>query len=109
MSLLVATPAFLFLARAVLAARALPLVGALALGCLALLPDVFFGTVGFEQYGYRRSLDAQAFLVPLVAIGGGWRGGAWLDSGSPLFRVAVATSIAITFYFLVVLRMYGFA
>jgi hypothetical protein len=108
MSLLVATPALLWLARAALAVRALPVAGALALGCLTLLPDVFFGTVGFEQYAYRRSLDAQAFFIPLLAVGGGWAGG-WLPSGTPLFRVAVALSIMVTLYFFLTIRLHGYA
>ena len=109
MSLLVATPAFLWVARAALAVRSFRIAGALALGCLALVPDLLFGTVGFEQYGYRRSLDAQAFLVPLVAIGGAWDGRAWLPAGSLLLRAAIVASIAITLYFFVAIRLYGFA
>jgi len=108
MSLLVATPAFLWLARAAVSARALPIASALLLGCLTLLPDVFFGTTGFEQYGYRRSLDAQAFLIPLLAIGGG-HVGTWLSSGTPLFRAAVALSIAGTLYFFQAIRLHGYA
>jgi hypothetical protein len=107
LSVLFATPALLWIARGAVVGT--PLARALVLGCLALVPDLFFGTVGFEQYGYRRSLDAQAFLIPLVAVGGGWVEGRWLPSGTLLLRGAIVASIVITAYFFVTIRMYGFA
>ena len=109
MSLFATTPAFLWLARALVVGRSAPHAGPLALAAgLVLLPNLLFGTAGFEQYGYRRALDAQPFLIALVAIGAGWTGTVWLRSGTVLFRAAVVLGVAITLYFLVVIRLYGF-
>jgi hypothetical protein len=109
MSLLIATPAYLWLARAVLAGRAFGPSVPLWLCCLTLVPDLLFGTIGFEQYGYRRSLDAQAFLMPLLAVGAGWLARDWLPAGTTLFRAAVILSVLITFYFFITIRTFGFA
>ncbi len=109
MSLLITTPAMLWLARSAIVGRAPPHAGALALSCVALVPDVLFGTVGFEQYGYRRSLDIEPFLLALLAGGGGWSGAGWSPWGSTLFRCAVGASIAVTAYFLIEIRIFGFA
>ncbi len=109
MSLLFTTPAVLWLARSAIVGRTLPFAGALALSCIALVPDALFGTVGFEQYGYRRSLDIEPFLLALLAVGGGWTGSGWLPWGSTLFRWAVGVSIVATAYFLIEIRIFGFA
>lgn len=109
MSLLVATPAFLWLARVPLVVRSFRPATALLLACLPLVPDVLFGTVGFEQYAYRRSLDAQPFLIALLAVAGGWERGRWMDRPPGLFLFAVGLSVAVTLYFLVTIRLYGFA
>lgn len=77
-SLVLVSPALVFALAALGAWRARPEVFPLALGAaLALLPDVTFAAVGFAQFGYRYFHDAQAFAVPLVAIGAGWRDGRW--------------------------------
>lgn len=74
-SLILVSPALAFAFVALGKWRARPEVPILALGAaLALLPDVTFAAVGFAQFGYRYIHDAQAFLIPLVAIGAGWRG-----------------------------------
>lgn len=108
MSMLWSTPALVWLARAALVGRSFRPTLALALACIAIAPDLLFGTVGFEQYGYRRSLDVQAFFIPLVAVGAGWTGVDW-RAPSALFRVAVAASVVITLYFLVTIRIFGYA
>src|SRR5437773_1455661 len=77
MSPFITTPAFLWIFVALREIRrdvAVVATGAAAL--LALLPDLFHGTVGFQQFGYRFSIDAQPFLVPLALAGHGLiRGG----------------------------------
>ena len=107
MSLLITTPAMLWLARAALVGRVSG-AASLAISCLAILPDVLFGTVGFEQYGYRRSLDVQPFLLGLIAVGAGSTGGSWDATQSVVFRAAVLLSVLVTAYFLIEIRLYGF-
>lgn len=110
MSLLFVTPALLWIARAPIVARTVPRVLAgLALGLITLIPDISFGTVGFEQYGYRRALDAQPFLMALLALGAAWTGREWRRLPAPLFTFAVALSIAINVYFLLTIRAFGMA
>lgn len=108
MSLLATTPALLWLARSAHAAWSLPAGRAVALAAgMVFLPNLLFATVGYEQYGYRRILDAQPFLMYLLALGAGWSGTAWLPAPR-LFRFAVVLSVAITLYFIVAIRMYGY-
>lgn len=108
MSLLFTTPAFAWLLRLPMTWRQWGWAGLLALACAAIVPDVLFGTVGFEQYGYRRSLDIQPFLVVLVAAAAG-------SPGEPrgrafgIFGGLIVVSSLITLYFLVTLRLFGFA
>ncbi len=108
MSLLIVTPALLWIARAPLVARAAPLVPALALGLVTLVPDVLFGTVGFEQYGYRRALDAHPFLLALMTLGAARTPGGWRPWPTTLFIVAAVASVLINLYFLVTTRLFGF-
>lgn len=82
-----------------------------AVGFSALLvsiPGWLFGTVGYEQYGYRYSLDLQPFLIVLVAIGAAWTPTGW-HRPSRLFRATVLLSVLVTVYFFVVIRLFGFA
>ena len=70
MSLLLLSPAYVLLVPAARELRARPVIMGLFLaGALALLPDLFHGGVGARQLGYRFSLDAQPFWLPLVAVG----------------------------------------
>lgn len=109
MGLFTSTPALLWLAKTATAAHRARPVGPLALSAvLVFLPNVLFATTGFEQYGYRRVLDSQPFVIPLLAFGAGWTAAAWRASGSLLFRVAVVLSVCITLYFLVEIRVFGF-
>jgi hypothetical protein len=69
-SLVLTSPAFVFALASLDRLRRDVRVSALALGAaLPLGLDALHGTVGFAQFGYRFSLDAQPFLLPLVAIG----------------------------------------
>ena len=72
------------------------------------MPGWLFATVGYEQYGYRYSLDLQPFLIVLVAVGAAWRPSGWARP-SALFWSAVALSILVTGYFLLTIRLFGFA
>jgi hypothetical protein len=97
-SLVLTSPALFLAAGALVARRARPEVGPLALAAsLPLVPDVLHGTVGFAQFGYRFSLDAQPFLLPLVALGAGWAGGAWREP-SLLFVVLASWSVIANLY-----------
>ena len=108
MSLLFTTPAFLWLLRLPTTWRSWRWSALLALACLAIIPDVLFGTVGFEQYGYRRSLDVQPFLIVLLAT----VAASPTDLPErivPMFRSSIVLSVLITLYFLVALRLFGFS
>src|SRR5947207_12644433 len=72
MSLFLTTPAFVWIFLALREIRRDIVVAATALAALlALLPDLFHGTVGFQQFGYRFSIDAQPFLIALALAGDG--------------------------------------
>src|SRR4029077_5230459 len=78
MSLFLTTPAFLWIFIALREIRRDVLVAATgAAALLALPPDLFHGTVGFQQFGYRFSIDAQPFLVALALAGDGLVRGVW--------------------------------
>lgn len=109
MSLVATTPALLWLIPGVLRLwrdarwRAVGLSAA-----LVSIPGWLFATVGYEQYGYRYSLDLQPFLIVLVAVGAAWTPAGWRRP-SRLFLGAVVLSLLITAYFLVTIRLFGFA
>lgn len=107
-SMLLLSPAFLFLVPAARKLRAHPAFAALLVaGALALLPDVFHGGVGARQLGYRFSLDAQPFLLPLVALGASWTG-SW--AGPTRWLVAaVIWSVLATAYATIAILSVGYA
>src|SRR5207237_992390 len=71
MSLFLTTPALLWIFAGVrLMRRDAAIAATAAARLLALLPDLFHGTVGFQQFGYRFSIDAQPFLLALVRAQG---------------------------------------
>ncbi|HEY8808277.1 MAG TPA: hypothetical protein VIN70_11925 [Candidatus Limnocylindria bacterium] len=108
-SLFLVTPAFLFVFAGLQDVRRSLLVGATALAAgLALLPDVTHGTVGFAQFGYRFSIDAQPFLVALALGGDALRGGVWRSRPSNLFLVAVVLAIVFNVYATIAIIRYGF-
>jgi hypothetical protein len=75
---------------------------------LALIPDVFHGTIGFQQFGYRFSLDAQPFLVALALTGDSVAGGVWRRRPSALFVVAVALAVVINVYAAIAIIRFGY-
>jgi hypothetical protein len=68
---------------------------------LVLLPDVMHGSWGFAQFGYRFILDA----VPLVLLLLGW---AYRERASWSLVAAVAFSVAVHTWGIVVWNLYGF-
>ncbi|OLC11030.1 MAG: hypothetical protein AUH39_00440 [Chloroflexi bacterium 13_1_40CM_67_9] len=99
MSLLLTTPAFLWIFLALREVRRDVLVAATAAAALfALLPDLFHGTVGFQQFGYRFSIDAQPFLVALALTGDGLFRGIWRRRPTIVFIVAIVLSLAVNIY-----------
>jgi hypothetical protein len=65
---------------------------------LALVPDILHGTVGFQQFGYRFSIDAQPFLVALALMGAARSGNTWRTRPSWVFVAVVIVSIFINLY-----------
>lgn len=109
MSLVLTSPALAFALVALVAARARPeVVPLVAAAALALLPDVTHGTVGFAQFGYRFSLDAQPFLLPLVALGAGWEGNGWRARIPVAFIALLAWSVAMNLYGVVAVTFFGY-
>src|SRR2546427_8327539 len=99
MSLFLTTPAFLWIFIALREVRrdvVVPTAAAAAL--LALLPDLFHGTVGFQQFGYRFSIDAQPFLVALALAGDGLFRGVWRRWPTIVLFVAIVLALALTAY-----------
>jgi hypothetical protein len=109
MSLFLTTPAFLWVFIALREVRRDAVVGATALAALlALLPDVFHGTVGFQQFGYRFSIDAQPFLVALALTGDGLARGEWRRRPTVIFIVAIVLSLAVNIYAMVGITRFGY-
>jgi len=99
MSLFLTTPAFLWIFLALREIHRNVVVGATAAAALlALLPDLFHGTVGFQQFGYRFSIDAQPFLVALALTGDGLFRGIWRRRATVIFVLAVVLSLAVNIY-----------
>ncbi len=108
MSLFLTTPAFLWIFGGLRRIRRDPVLGWVAVAAgLALLPDILHGTVGFAQFGYRFSLDAQPFLVAL-AVAGDARGlGGWRTRPSIVFLVAIALAALVNIYAAVSITRFG--
>ena len=108
-ALFLVTPAFLWLFAGLRGVRrdiGTATVAAAAL--LALLPDILHGTVGFQQFGYRFSLDAQPFLVALALAGDARRGTTWHSRPSWLFVGIVILSVAINLYAMVAITRFSY-
>jgi hypothetical protein len=109
MSLFLTTPAFLFVFAGLQGVRRSIAVAAAALAAgLALVPDVTHGTVGFAQFGYRFSIDAQPFLVALAVGGDALRDGVWRSRPSILFIVACLVAVVMNVYATIAIIRYGF-
>ncbi len=109
MSLFITTPAFLWIFAGLRTVRRDAAVAATALAALlALVPDVLHGTIGFQQFGYRFSLDAQPFLVALALTGDAVAGGVWRRRPSWLFVAAVVVAIVINVYATVAIIRFGY-
>ena len=108
-SLLMTTPAFLWLVPGIAKAWREPRWRAIGLCALLVsIPGWLFATVGYEQYGYRYSLDVQPFLIVIVAVGAAWTPGGWTRPSS-LFWSVISLSIVLTAYFVFTIRLFGFA
>ena len=109
MSLFLTTPAFLFVFAGLRDVRRSAAIAATALAAgLALLPDVTHGTVGFAQFGYRFSIDAQPFLIALAVGGDALREGTWRSRPSILFVIAGVLAVAFNVYATIAIIRYGF-
>jgi hypothetical protein len=99
MALFLTTPAFLWLFGGLRALRRDIGIAAVALAALlAFVPDIFHGTVGFQQFGYRFSIDAQPFLITLALVGDARVGTTWRSRPSWLFVAVAILSVAINLY-----------
>ena len=109
MSLFLTTPALLFVFAGLQDIRRSVIVAATAIAAgLALVPDVTHGTVGFAQFGYRFSIDAQPFLIALAVGGDALRDGVWRRRPSILFLAACVIAVVINIYATVAIIHYGF-
>ena len=109
MSLFLTTPAFLWIFLALREVRRDVAVAATAAaGLLALLPDLFHGTVGFQQFGYRFSIDAQPFLVGLALAGDGLFRGNWRRRPTIIFVVVIVLSLAVNIYATIAITRFGY-
>ena len=109
MSLFMTTPAFLWCFAGLRHVRRDPAVALAAVGAaLALVPDIVHATVGFAQFGYRFSLDAQPFLIALAIAGDARTANGWRTRPSGLFIAAIALSIAINLYATIAITRFGY-
>ena len=109
MSLFLTTPAFLWLFAGLRHVRRDAAAAAVALATgLVLLPDVLHGTVGFQQFGYRFSLDVQPFLVALALAGDARSGTTWRARPSWLLISAVVLSVVINIYAMVAITRFHY-
>ena len=109
MSLFFTTPAFVWIFSGLRHVRRDPAIGFVALAALlALIPDVLHGTVGFAQFGYRFSLDAQPFLVALALTGDARTADGWRPRPSWLFVAAIVLSIVINLYATIAITRFGY-
>ena len=109
MSLFLTTPAFLWVFTGLRRMRRDVAVAAIAAAAgLALLPDLLYATTGFQQFGYRRSIDAQPFLVALALCGDGLARGGWRRWPSALFLAANVASLAMNIYATIAITRFGY-
>ncbi|TMC07446.1 MAG: hypothetical protein E6J35_01300 [Chloroflexi bacterium] len=108
-ALFLTKPAFLWLFAGLRGVRRDAATAAVAFAALlALVPDIFHGTVGFQQFGYRFSMDAQPFLVALALVGDARGRSAWRARPSWLFVAVVTVSIAINLYAMIAITRFDY-
>ncbi len=108
-ALFMTTPALLWLFAGLRHVRRDRAVAAVALAALAaLIPDVLHGTIGFAQFGYRFSIDAQPFLVALALAGDARTDTGWRPRPSWLFVSVVALSVLINLYATIAISRFGY-
>lgn len=94
-SLVLTSPALVFAVAALAHVRVRYEVVPLALAAaLPFFNDMLHANVGFAQFGYRYSLDAQPFLLMLVALGASWREGRWMQSRRTFLGLVVWSVLA---------------
>lgn len=99
MSLFLTTPAFVWIFLALREVRRDIAVAATGMAALlALLPDLFHATWGFQQFGYRFSIDAQPFLIALALSGDGLFRRVWRRWPTVIFIAAIVASLAVNIY-----------
>lgn len=108
MSLFLTTPALLFIFAGLQQVRLRAVAAVAAAAGLALVPDVLHATVGFAQFGYRFSLDAQPFLIALAISGDAMVAGAWRTRPSVLFIIASLLGIALNIYAAIAIIRFGY-
>jgi hypothetical protein len=109
MALFLTTPALLWLFAGLRGLRRDVGSAAVALAALlALVPDIFHGTVGFQQFGYRFSIDAQPFLVALALAGDAHGATGWRSRPTWLFIAVVILSIAINVYAMIAISRFDY-
>lgn len=108
MSLFLTTPAFLFIFAGLRQVRDRAVAAVAAAAGLALVPDVLHATVGFAQFGYRFSLDAQPFLIALAVGGDALTLRSWRARPSVLFIVAGLLGVALNIYATIAIIRYGY-
>ena len=109
MSLFLTTVAFAWIFLGLRHVRASRAVAGTALAAgLALVPAILHATVGFQQFGYRFSLDAQPMLVALAVAGDALRRGVWRSRPSWPFIAAVAVSVAVNIYAVAIILHLGY-
>lgn len=109
MSLFLTTPVFLWVFSGLRKLRRDAATVAIAASAgLVLLPNVLHGTVGFQQFGYRFSIDAQPFLIALACIGDARIGGVWRRRPSVIFLVAAAVALAVNAYAAIAILRFGY-
>lgn len=108
-SILLVSPAFAYAFAALGRWRERPEVPLLALAALlALAPNLTFAATGWAQFGYRYLHDAQAFLIPLVAVGAAWRSGGWRERPSSGFTALLVWSVVANLYGVVAITHFGY-
>ena len=109
MSLFFTTPAFVWIFSGLRHVRRDASTGLVALAALlALIPDILHGTVGFAQFGYRFSLDAQPFLIALALSGDARTSEGWRSRPSWLFIAVIVVSIVINLYATIAITRFGY-